>query len=115
MRSPQRYRSASVVPGALDDWLERVGDWSEKSEADMVSRFQPGGEQQRTVAPTINVTAGRLVLASATEGASLGYRINDAAWQVYSAPVPVPGGARITAKAVRYGFAESDEVAATAP
>jgi hypothetical protein len=111
-----RYRQVLTrMRGALGGWLARVGDWSEESEADMVLRFQPGGEQQRTAAPGIAFAGGRLTLASTTEGASLAYRVDDSAWQVYSAPVPVPAGAEITAKAVRYGFRESDEVTVKAP
>lgn len=110
------YRQVlSRMRGALDDWLARVGDWSGESEAEMVRRFQPGGEQQVTAAPAIAFAGGALSLTSTTEGASLAYRIGDAHWQLYTRPVPVPAGAVITAKAVRYGFRASDEVSASAP
>jgi hypothetical protein len=48
-------------------------------------------------------------LESATAGASIGYRLNDEPrWRLYTAPFPAVAGARVEAKAIRYGFKESD-------
>jgi arylsulfatase A-like enzyme len=96
---------------ALDSWLARVGDWSETPEDAMVARFQPDGRRQRTPAPRADLDGDRLVLHPALAGASLGYRVDGGPWRLYTMPVQVPAGARVEAKAVRYGWLASEVVA----
>lgn len=90
-------------------WAHRVEDWSEIPEVDMMASFQPAGEQQATSKPVITISRGMLAIKSATEGASLGYRIDDGRWQLYTEPFPTAPGSMVVAKAVRYGWQESDE------
>ena len=103
---------------ALDAWIEKTGDLGALPEAEMIARLWPNMEQPVTAPPSITVEthgAGRMLsLASATPGASIGYRFPDdpaGRWRLYAARVQLPEGARmIEAKAVRYGYAESDVV-----
>jgi hypothetical protein len=83
----------------------------------MAERMWPGLRQPRTERPVgAHVTQGgveALALTSATPGASVGYRYDrDPAgrWRLYVDPVAVPAGLEIEAKAVRYGWAESESV-----
>lgn len=101
--------------GALAAWQQRVPDWSQQSEEEMLGGFRPGGEAPVTAEPKLMFSEGKLHLDSATKGASLGYQIGDGGWQLYSVPVPVTLGAEITAKAVRYGWDESETVEKVAP
>lgn len=94
---------------ALDSWLERVGDWSQRSEKAMVADFQPDGERPETPPPKLRIDRGRAVI-SAEDSASIGYRINNGDWELYSEPVHLPAGAKLGARAVRYGWEESDTV-----
>jgi arylsulfatase A-like enzyme len=112
---PEMSPVLGAMRGELDRWLAEVGDTSEEPEAMMAERFWPGGEQPVTREPSGSVSAGFLTLESVDVGASLGYRINSGAWQLYSGPVTVAPGDRITAKAVRYGWAESATVDLIAP
>jgi arylsulfatase A-like enzyme len=96
--------------GALDAWLARVGDWSDVPEDEMVARFRPDGAEPVTPPPQVRVENGLAFVQSGTPGASLGYRIDGGRWRLYTQPLPVPQGARIEAKAVRYGWAESETV-----
>ncbi|MEH6584196.1 MAG: sulfatase [Halioglobus sp.] len=100
---------------ALASWQGSIEDWSEQSEADMVAEFNPGGDVPVTAMPTVSFENGRLHLESATEGASMGYQINGGVWRVYSAPVKVTSGSEVLAKAVRYGWEESDTLMKSAP
>jgi len=95
---------------AMDDWLARVGDWSEESEDDMVARFEPGGERLTTPPPVLARAGGALVVRPAGSGHSLEYRINDGPWQLYVAPLDVRETDRVDARAVRYGWKESEIV-----
>lgn len=96
----------------LDDWLSRVDDMSMTlNEEEMIERFWPGGVQPVTQPPVFElVPGGLLAISSATEGASLEWRCPPAGrWQLYTGPVP-SDCAQIEARAVRYGYRESEVV-----
>ncbi len=104
---------------AYNDVLERmrsayrlfeseVEDWSVSSEAVMVAEMWPEGVQPVTEPPVFEIIQGQLQLYSETEGASIGYRIQGRSqWQLYSKPIEL-SNEHIEAKAVRYGYQESD-------
>ena len=94
----------------MDDWLSRTGDSSDEPEEVMVARFQPGGERRRTPSPLIQLSDGLVTLLPAGPGHSVEYRLDDGRWQVYFAPFDVPAKAALEARAVRYGWEESDYV-----
>ncbi len=103
--------------GEMDRWEETVGDRSNEPEKAMIARMWPGQKQPVTAPPEIKLTTGKggtltVALDSATPGASIGYRLGfpgrEMPWQLYSQPVRLPEGGRLEAKAVRYGFTESD-------
>jgi hypothetical protein len=102
----------SRMRAEMDAWLARVGDLSAEPESEMIARMWPNGEQPKTAMPDVQTCGGAMSFASDTPGASVGYRIGrgDSAgpWQLYTAPVDVPSGTRVEAKAVRYGYQESD-------
>jgi arylsulfatase A-like enzyme len=93
---------------ALDDWLEAGPDLGRLPESELRERFWPGGVQPRTATPVIEGDRSTLSLRSPTPGASLGVRIGGEAWQLYRGPFAVPPGVRVEAKAVRYGWEESE-------
>jgi len=100
----QRMRSE------MDAWLARSGDWSETSESAMVDRFEPNGERQVTPAPTLSVEEGALVITPTAAGHSLEYRVDGGRWQLYIGPTIVNNNSEIEARAVRYGWEESESV-----
>lgn len=95
---------------ALDDYLATHKDWGEIPEGEMVEEFHPGGETQKTAEPSIKEDAGKISIESTVEGASIAYKIDEGRWKLYTGPIPSEKAARITAKAVRYGWEESAEV-----
>ena len=94
--------------GAMDAWLARVGDWSDEAESAMVAGFEPGGERQVTPAPTLVVESGALVITPVATGHSLEYRVDGGNWQLYTGPVSIDKNSEIQARAVRYGWEESE-------
>ena len=76
----------------------------------MVDRFQPNGSQEETQPPKLTARDDQIVITCSTVGASLGYRIGDGKWQLYTGPFMANQPGTITAKAVRYGWKESEEV-----
>lgn len=120
---------------AMENWRDDVGDLGEVSEAEMVDSRWPNREQPVTGAPTFipidDANPGReaapaggdmaspclLQMQTATQGASIGYTLasgDDAHWQLYAGPLWLPPGEHtVRAKAIRIGYAESEERVAT--
>jgi arylsulfatase A-like enzyme len=96
---------------ALDRHAAMTRDYGEMDEAAMAESFWPGGEAPVTAPVSFRPDAGSLELHCETEGASIGYRLGDGPWLLYTRALDLQGqgGATITAKAVRYGWEESDE------
>jgi len=119
---------------ALDEWRQRTGDDERAAEAEteMRDRIWPGGERLETAPPRFVPNApcnrGRetidgeaafegpvtLSLYCPTQGASLAYTTEsgaDAHWNLYNGPLRFDSNEEVTirARAVRYGYAESEE------
>jgi len=131
---PEHAADLERLRGALDAWIDEVGDMGRVPEADMVASWHPGGEVPVTAAPVFvpiceespgteaapggGSYRGPLVLQlhSATQGASMTYTLDGgekARWLLYTGPVRLgPGETTIRAKAVRIGYVESPEVTA---
>jgi N-sulfoglucosamine sulfohydrolase len=112
---PEYQATLERMRKALSQWQQSVGDWSEEPEAAMMARFQPEGETPVTAAPETVFQTGKMLLQSSTEGASIGYRLGEGPWKLYSGPVAVSPGVEIEAKAVRYGWEESGVTTGIAP
>lgn len=104
---------------ALAAWQESIGDMGGIPEAEMVARMWPGGVQPETAVPVIEPAGGALpatvTLRSPTEGASLAYTTDpgeDAHWRLYTGPVTLSAPATLRARAVRYGYRESETATA---
>lgn len=117
---------------AMDDWIDEVGDLGEISEFEMVRRWYPDGVQPQTAEPLAVVidhdhpavdfyhedeqyqTPALLMLECSTEGASIAWRYEDDPadrWRLYTGLIRLsPDDAPITTKAVRIGYAESEQV-----
>jgi arylsulfatase A-like enzyme len=98
--------------GALEAWQTNVADLATEPEALMAERMWPGGKSPVTARPSTTRIGDELRITCTSEGASIGYRINDDdAWQLYTDPIHITKSVtRIDAKAVRYGWAESDAI-----
>jgi hypothetical protein len=93
---------------ALDGWLAAGPDLGLLPEAELRERFWPEGVQPRTAAPVIEGDRSAHTLRSPTPGATLGFSVAGEAWQLYREPIAAPPDARVEAKAVRYGWEESE-------
>lgn len=117
----------------LDRWMLETGDWGLVPEAEMIQRMWPDGEQPKTATPVIMPRTstelepstaesieldrpGEVVIYVPTQGASTEYTTDtgeDARWKIYTGPLHISSTTTIRARAVRYGYAESEEGAAT--
>lgn len=113
---PAHARHLARLRRDLDRWIARVGDMSDRPEIEMVEAIWPGRVQPRTLAPTLRLTGEGLSLASATPGASIGWRpAGETSWRLYARPFQLAPGAVVEAKAIRYGYAESPVARLGAP
>ena len=120
-QAPEAARELDRLRRALDrrfarsaERLTEVHDAAGQiSELAMVQRMWPGLEQPKTAMPRLSVRNETVALVSDTRGASIGYRIGGGPWRLYVGPLRVPSGVELEAKAIRYGFEESDVMKVT--
>jgi N-sulfoglucosamine sulfohydrolase len=122
LASDPRYGDEKLkLRNALEQWQADVPDLGAIPEREMVERMMwPGGVQPVTAAPFIwsylSASGKRMAaLQSTTGGASIGYRINAdmaalsaAPWSLYVGPIEIGPGDHVEAKAIRYGYVESE-------
>ena len=107
---PNYQQDLVRMRAALDSRLASIGDWSEETESAMVERFAPGGVRAVTSMPVAVVADGALTIEAMDVGSSMGYRLDEGPWRLYTGRVDVSGTELIEAKAVRYGWQESGVV-----
>lgn len=104
---------------ASESWTKSINDQglhadgSLKTEKQLVWEMWPGGIQPQTETPVISISKGKVSLECPTKGASMAYQINGKGynhnhWLLYHQPIELQNGDRITAKAIRIGYKESD-------
>ena len=76
----------------------------------MIEAFAPQGERRVTAAPIVEISNNTLTAKEVTQGSSIGYRLDEGSWQLYSGRVDVSGADQVEVKAVRYGWSESSIV-----
>lgn len=110
---PAYAEKLSELSAELDNWLSGFDDKGMMPEPDLIREIWPGMEQPVTSSPTATRQYGRVVLASTTEGANIGYQILAAdeelssTWSVYTGPVPLVADQRLIAIAHRIGYKPS--------
>jgi N-sulfoglucosamine sulfohydrolase len=118
--SPEYQDVLVKMQSTLEAWREETGDMGEIPETRLSGMMWPGGVQPQTAKPVITPSGGGLNrpvsvrISSSTEGASIAYTMEkgDAPhWLLYTGPIEVRGPATVRARAVRYGFKESEEAA----
>ncbi len=132
---PAHKETLARLQSALDTWMAKAEDKGFTSELDMVESMWPGGMQPRTqpvaIVPRSTMRTGltplgldpavsggtfaapvELEMYSPTQGASITYSTGGP-WLLYHEPITVSSTVTIEAKAVRYGYVESDVTTVT--
>ena len=115
---PAHVARLAEFRSALEEWMDAVGDMGFIDENDLIDRFWPGRQQPVTAAPMVEALDGAVRISSATQGASIGYRlpgddVPGIGWRVYSGPLRLAPGERIEAVAHRLGYVPSETVSYT--
>jgi hypothetical protein len=115
---PEHQETLQRMRAAHEAWVAETGDLGDTPEAELAELYWPGGEQPVTPAPLFSTHANadattEVTIRSEVEGASVAYTLeqsDDARWKLYVAPLIVPSGLAVRARAIRYGWLESEEV-----
>jgi len=106
--SASHLKTLNEMRAQLAKFKERVIDLSDITELTLAQKNWPNKLQPSTSAPVIELKNNRIKIKNITEGASIGFKINDGQWQLYSQPFMASHGDEIKVKAVKYGWQESD-------
>ncbi len=106
---PSRADTLQTLRQALDAWMTRVGDTAAVPEAQLRQSYLDDGRVPVTPAPQLAWRDGRLQV-SAAHGASVGYRLDEGPWRLYTSPIALEHDARAEVRAVRYGWRVSELV-----
>ena len=113
---PEYAEKLAELRGAMDEWLERVGDLGAVPEIELVQQFWNGADEMPvTGRPQLRRDSlGRFVLESKTPGAQIAYRLlpedeEVEGWRVYTEPIDfdLDSGDTLRAVAQRIGYQES--------
>ena len=129
---PAHRATLARMRSAVTEWMARIGDQGLINEPEMIQRMWPGGVQPETAQPYIvprrttddpvrsaSIKIGgptEFVIYVPTQGASIGYTTEDGAtpaWRLYTGPILVEPPITLRAKAIRYGYKESQETRVT--
>ena len=125
---PAHRATLERMRAAVVEWMTRTGDQGLINEPEMIQRMWPGGVQPVTAQPyvlprqetdrparrdSIAVTGPMEVdIYVPTQGASIGYTTDEgpnARWRLYTGGIRVTAPMTLRAKAIRYGYKESEE------
>jgi N-sulfoglucosamine sulfohydrolase len=134
-RNPKYDKILGKYRKLQDEWTLATHDMGHLNEAEMIGQMWPGGQQPVTDKPYFIVNAQEdrglknireggtysspmtISLYCPTQGASMVYSIGDESqgkWKLYSGPFrPEKGTLNLRAKAVRYGYIESEVLTGT--
>lgn len=106
---PRYFEKLAELRAAHEEWTREYGDLGHLPEPELVRKlWPPDGVQPTTADPAIRVDGLTVSIHSATEGASIAYRLGAGGhWLLYKRPFPLPGPTRIEAQAIRLGWKES--------
>lgn len=116
--NPEYAEKLQELSTEMDRWLAEIGDRPERSEAELVSELWEGAKTKpETAEPEIEIVDGKVSIDCPTDGASIGYKIIDRAyeplnWQSYDGSFSLSEGAEVIAFAHRIGFLKSSNVKA---
>jgi N-sulfoglucosamine sulfohydrolase len=126
--NPAHRATIEKMRAAVTDWMTRVGDQGLINEAEMIQRMWPGGVQPVTAQPYVLARRGtdvperrstiavpvptEFVIYVPTQGASIAFTTEEGPavkWRLYTGPIRVAAPMTLRAKAIRYGYKESEE------
>jgi arylsulfatase A-like enzyme len=108
---PNYQQQLLEMRAAMDEWLSTHKDYGAIPEKEMIKQMWNGQDHPPVTAEVVIAKRGdKVVLSSATEGASIGYKIfargesGKGSWRVYTEPFAVAAGDTLQVIAQRIGY-----------
>jgi arylsulfatase A-like enzyme len=113
--NPALGEDISRLRGAYNSWDNEYNAMWKLPEAESRELFWPGGIQPVVSEPEVTKTSKGIVIGSKTKGASFAYQVNGQGytknhWFLYSKPIPVKPGDKLSIVGVRAGYRNSREL-----
>jgi hypothetical protein len=110
---PQYTKKINEFRVALENWQKEIDDQGFIPENKIVKSFWPNMIQPVTENVTFSINnQGKLELNSATDGASIGFQIDNKIgtknWDLYHKPIELNKDQKIAARAIRIGYKASE-------
>ena len=110
---PQYTKKINEFRVALENWQKEIDDQGFIPENEIVKSFWPNMIQPVTENVTFSINnQGKLELNSITDGASIGYQIDEKigtnSWSLYHKPIKIGDKQKIVARAIRIGYKASE-------
>ncbi|MGF1760129.1 sulfatase [Photobacterium sagamiensis] len=107
---PQYAEDIERLRSEMARWQSEVADYAVITEKELALQFWPDGIQPITESSELKIEGGKIVITNSNPAASVGYRVNGGDWKLYTGPIEIKDGLEdVITKAVRYGWAESEE------
>jgi arylsulfatase A-like enzyme len=119
-QDPAYAGEVARLSGALDAWMDRIGDDALRPEKALVESMWPGGVQPTTAAPAVSWRDGQVEIECPTEGAAIAYQVEGRGygpdhWLLYTGPFEAASGSIVSATAIRVGYTQSGTVEFVVP
>ena len=114
--NPAFAKDIARLKNEYQNWLKKYNQNWMRSEQENIAQFMPNGVQLKVMNPEIILKNGKILFKSQTPGVSFAYQINGKAysssekWYLYRKPITIVKGTKISVKAVRVGYLDSEIV-----
>lgn len=109
---PGRLAELQRLSAALAAFNAATPDLSTASTQELRDRFIPAGLTPAAAPPVVREDDGQIIMEALTPGSAILWREDEKdAWKLYRAPIGVPERGKLVARASRYGFRDSVELA----
>lgn len=116
-KNPVYREKLNELRAEMDHWLKTIADEPNLPEDQLINRLWGTSDSKpKTSMPQMTYSEGKLVISCATEGASIGYKINNKAgvfpiaWHIYQEPFSLPEDAVLMVQGHRIGFEPSKTI-----
>ena len=114
---PNYQEKLKELSNEMDRWLTDIGDRPNLPEQELIKRlWSDAGSKPTTADPKIKITNGKIEIQSATQGASIGYKLINSdgeqspTWSIYQEPIDIEEVESIWVKAHRIGYNPSQVI-----
>jgi len=107
--SPKYANKLQELRTKCQRWVTSFEDTGLMPETELKEKMRPNGEELKVATPQINRNGKKVTISCTTEGATLGYKINNNStnaedWTIYTKPFSVEAGDTLKVVADRIGY-----------